>query len=1151
MKNKISVVALLVGIALYPTSRPLLAAPLSLPLDHLDDRLAITVGVDGGPPQKYIFDTGSDQLNAVLGQQDTSKMPAVGSVSHYLYGNDDDPWGGYLLQQRLIKSLTYYTAGDNPTAVATPQTGGYIIGQTEHLLLGGDQDGNKSKDPFITIDLGNGITKDFYLDMDAENNIKAGKPTEEQHYYGTFGAGDFLTDDSGGSPFGTVTKSGYIVAGNDHRTDGQASGSPGCAPCTILDLNPALRAQFASQVPWDAQYEDGDLQQFWGSGSPASTQHEGQFTYTFVLDVDGQQKTITVPGQAMTGAILFDTGNPTHATIESAALSDVLQQNGLQFDDDGGNENSVVSITLHPVDSDGNPIGQGIVLQGASGKRLALQNDASDDDTWNITMGIGFFNQYSVMYDLQNRLTAFTPFFVSATDFSTDGQLGQITPEMGNPMKAPVGDPSGQQATKGYLGLAGTISGAGSLTLQPNVVVNMTGANTYTGVTRVQKDAVLFLSGPGSIAASSELVNNGWFDIASHGNAMASWGVPDSQNDVTVQSLSGNGLVTLGSRNLTLSNAHGDFYGRITDLDLRNGGVDHEKGGLIVSAGRQSLSGNSDYTGQTLIASGAALQLTSSGSLASDVVTQGAFIVNGKARGHVEVQGGGLVSGYGQVGSLTAAEGATVAPGNPIGRLDVDGDLALAPGSRYVVQADASHSSQLSVGGSATVQGASLVLTPSVSENLLATRGKMPDLLGGSNTILSAAGGVSGQFVAPQGGLFITPSLSYQPDSVTVAMARSDLKFADVAFTRNQRNVANALEQMAGASPLQRGVAGALPASSPVYQSLLLAPGAADARQALSQLSGQIHADIASALVNNSRYLRDTVNSRLRQTQGQFDGSDIRQNEAGAWASLMGNWQHASGDDNASGFHDSTYGVLLGLDGEVAGGWRVGAATGFTRTSLHGNGASADSDNYHLALYTGKSYDNLNLRAGTAYTWHRIDTARSIGYYGQSDRDKASYNAGTSQLFAEAGYGLDNPWLNLEPFARMAWVDYRSSHFGEHGGASALSADGQHTSAALSTLGLRADKRWQVGKEAAVALVGELGWQHQYNSLNREVGLRFRGAETAFNSGTVPASRDGMVMKVGAEVSLSENASVSLNYNGLLSDHYQDNGVGASLKWTF
>ena len=43
---------------------------------------------------------------------------------------------------------------------------------------------------------------------------------------------------------------------------------------------------------------------------------------------------------------------------------------------------------------------------------------------------------------------------------------------------------------------------------------------------------------------------------------------------------------------------------------------------------------------------------------------------------------------------------------------------------------------------------------------------------------------------------------------------------------------------------------------------------------------------------------------------------------------------------------------------------------------------------------------------------------------------------------------------------------------------------------------------------------------------------------------SVPVSRDGMVLKAGAEVAVNENATLSLSYGGLLSQH-RDNSVNA------
>ncbi|ENZ3708267.1 TPA: autotransporter outer membrane beta-barrel domain-containing protein [Serratia marcescens] len=544
-------------------------------------------------------------------------------------------------------------------------------------------------------------------------------------------------------------------------------------------------------------------------------------------------------------------------------------------------------------------------------------------------------------------------------------------------------------------------------------------------------------------------------------------------------------------------------------------------GGLTKQGiGTLVLTGNNTYSGPTL-------------------VNQGRLAVNGSVTSAVSVQSGGIVGGSGTVGSLTARQGGTVAPGNSIGTLNVAGNVSFEPGSRYAVEVGPNgQSDRIQSSGSATIGGGEVAVTLENSPNLL-TQSEVRSLLGQQYTILSAQQGVSGQFdaVAPNY-LFLGTGLSYQPTGVTLSVGRNGTSFASVAQTSNERAVAAAAD--------------ALAAGNPVYESLLGSGTAGEARQAFRQLSGQIHADIASALVNDSRYLREALNGRLRQAEGLASSSAIKADEGGAWAQLLGAWDHASGDANATGYQASTYGVLVGLDSAAADDWRLGMATGYTRTSLHGGyGSKADSDNYHLAAYGDKQFGALALRGGAGYTWHRIDTKRSVNYGMQSDRDTAKYSARTEQLFAEAGYSVQGEWLNLEPFVNLAYVNFENNGIAESGGAAALRGDKQHTDATVSTLGLRADTEWQVSAGTTVALRSELGWQHQYGGLERGTGLRFNGGNAPFVVDSVPVSRDGMVLKAGAEVAVNENATLSLGYGGLLSQNHQDNSVNAGFTWRF
>ncbi|MFL4423804.1 S8 family serine peptidase, partial [Serratia marcescens] len=294
-------------------------------------------------------------------------------------------------------------------------------------------------------------------------------------------------------------------------------------------------------------------------------------------------------------------------------------------------------------------------------------------------------------------------------------------------------------------------------------------------------------------------------------------------------------------------------------------------GGLTKQGiGTLVLTGNNTYAGPTL-------------------VNQGRLAINGSVTSDVSVQNGGIVGGSGTVGSLTARRGGTVAPGNSIGTLNVASNVSFEPGSRYAVEVGPNgQSDRIQSSGSATIGGGEVAVTLENSSNLL-TQSEVRSLLGQQYNILTAQQGVSGQFdaVAPNY-LFLGTGLSYQPNGVTLSVGRNGTSFASVAQTANERAVAAAAD--------------ALAAGNPVYESILNSGTAGEARQAFRQLSGQIHADIASALVNDSRYLREALNGRLRQAEGLASSSAIKADEDGAWAQLLGAWDHASGDANATGY---------------------------------------------------------------------------------------------------------------------------------------------------------------------------------------------------------------------------------------------------------
>ncbi|MCP5410539.1 MAG: autotransporter-associated beta strand repeat-containing protein [Alphaproteobacteria bacterium] len=242
----------------------------------------------------------------------------------------------------------------------------------------------------------------------------------------------------------------------------------------------------------------------------------------------------------------------------------------------------------------------------------------------------------------------------------------------------------------------GTISGTGGVAVNSGTLT-FTAVNTYSGTTSVASGASLVLAGSAGIA-SSALADEGLFDISA------------SSGTVQIASLSGSGTVALGSRSLTIADASGSFAGQISG-----------SGGLTVAGGTQSLTGTNSYTGATLVK---ADTLTVNGAIA--------------ASRSVTVQSGATLSGTGVVPTTVVATGGTLSPGvDGAGTLSVAGDLSLASASTLAVSTSSAATPTVSISGTASIAR---------TLNVTSTDGTFQ--LGQKETILTAAGGVSGTFVS-------------------------------------------------------------------------------------------------------------------------------------------------------------------------------------------------------------------------------------------------------------------------------------------------------------------------------------------------------------------------------------------------------------------
>ena len=657
--------------------------------------------------------------------------------------------------------------------------------------------------------------------------------------------------------------------------------------------------------------------------------------------------------------------------------------------------------------------------------------------------------------------------------------------------------------------VSNTITGAGGIVVDvAGHELTLSGSNTYAGGTLIKAGTLSVSSDANLGDASGGLTLDG---------GKLKWGAAyDSARDVIVSA--GGGTFDTNGFGSTLSG-------------IISGSGDLFKTGL----GKLTLTGDS------------------SGFVGSTSVEGGTLAINGVLGGTVDVLSTGRLQGSGTAGDITVS--GTLAPGNSIGTLNA-ASATFNAGMTYDVEVNSAGASDLlNVAGITTINGGKVVVLP------------YPDFAVNTRyTIVTSAGGVSGTFDAVDfalASMFLTASLSYDANDVYLTINQKS--FASLALTANQTAAATAAESLG--------------AGNTVYDAIYGLTSADAVRRAYDALSGEVHASVAGVLMNDSRYVRDAVFARLLQasyagggatqialaangpaTAGRMAlGATDKTPPSGPaatglafWTQGYGAWGSFDGNGNAASLDRTLGGFVSGVDAGLGGGWRAGIATGYARSNLSVDArlSSGDIDSYHLIGYFGGTLGDVALRGGGAWTWNNVETQRTVAFPGFYDRDKASYDGNTGQVFGEVALPLSYGASAWEPFARLAYVHVDTGGFTESGGAAVLTSSGVDQSLGLSTLGVRLATTMHIAG-AEVVPHASLAWQHAFGDVDPAATLAFASGGAAFTVLGAPISRDSALLDAGLAVTVAPDATLALAYSGQLAGDANDNAVTGRFDWRF
>ena len=527
--------------------------------------------------------------------------------------------------------------------------------------------------------------------------------------------------------------------------------------------------------------------------------------------------------------------------------------------------------------------------------------------------------------------------------------------------------------------------------------------------------------------------------------------------------------------------------------------------------GRITFAGANTYSGLTTVEAGATLSVD--GSIVSPVSVSG------------------MLGGSGTVGTTQINSGGTLSPGNSIGTITVNGNLAFGAGSTYAVEVSPSVADRTNVSGTAALAG---TLQSSFAPGTYYAR---------TYTLLSATGGRTGTF-----GTFSTAglpggfqsSLSYTPTDVMLNLTAA--LGGGTALSRNQGNVANALNTSFNTgNSLLSGLNGLFSMSGPPLAN------------ALNSLSGEAQTGAQTAVFTFGNQFLNTVLGSAGggglggSSQQAVQYASLDANEAGpeqrrlrGWMAGFGGYGWLDGASGSSSVQTTTQGLAVGADWSFDGGTLgLAIASGTTGWSLDGGLGSGRGNVFQAGLYGRTGAGPLYAAVAGGWGVHGLSTNRSVGFLG--DYMSASYTAYTWSGRAETGYRIALGDHGLTPFVAGQGQVANLPGFCETsqtGSGAALCFNSATASSFRSELGIESDANLGTVLGSKARLQVRLAWAHEWQTANTASASFQSLPGSSFTVSGTPLPADVGLVRVLSEIELDRTWSFRLQGDAEFAGNY-------------
>lgn len=308
-------------------------------------------------------------------------------------------------------------------------------------------------------------------------------------------------------------------------------------------------------------------------------------------------------------------------------------------------------------------------------------------------------------------------------------------------------------------------------------------------------------------------------------------------------------------------------------------------------------------------------------------------------------------------------------------------------------------------------------------------------------------------------------------------------------------------------------------------------------KQALREI---VPTDVAASAFKSAK---SAANAVMNSVSGRLggDGSDVSGRSGGdltvgksvAWVQGLFNRAKMTGGD---GFTSGTTGFAAGVEHNVTDEIKAGFGYAFASTDIKTGRSKTDADTHTGFVYGEYAPDALYVNAMLSFGRSDYnDTTRAAGM-------KSSYRADTYGARVAAGYALGL----LTPEAALRFTAVRQKAYTDALGARVAA---KNLNTATAVIGTKASKTFTAGKhaitpEAKLALTYDFARPKEDRTVTLPDGSSYVAAGEHLK-------RLGMEIGAKAAVRLTNEAELSVSYDGAFKKDYQDHAGMLNLKLMF